>query len=303
MGAPCPAPLYEHRSQTHRYDRVSPASMTRAPSSRRYSRANRFGEGNGGYLAFLGRVSPEKGLDRAIAIARHVGLPRQTHSPAPRTARSRREALLEAPPDRDPIELFGQRHRGYRRSLTRSPASPGTALFLAGTARRDRRNRQGTSGSLTWPSSRTRDVSSAPRPTRWQIRLGLAKFRVATPVAALNWIDTRGDPDRDGFVEYHRRSVSADRGYGERNSGPARRGAVRPILRHGGRHPAIRDAGRRILCAHRRPRRDSRAMAEWPGPGRRRSLNRGARSERFGRSGGPRNADLVFTSGNSRLCA
>lgn len=29
----------------------------------------------GGYLAFLGRISPEKGIDRAIAIARAVGLP------------------------------------------------------------------------------------------------------------------------------------------------------------------------------------------------------------------------------------
>jgi glycosyltransferase involved in cell wall biosynthesis len=29
----------------------------------------------GGYLAFLGRISPEKGVDRAISIARAVGLP------------------------------------------------------------------------------------------------------------------------------------------------------------------------------------------------------------------------------------
>ena len=38
---------------------------------------HRFGKGNGGYLAFLGRVSPEKRVDRAIAIARQVGLPLQ----------------------------------------------------------------------------------------------------------------------------------------------------------------------------------------------------------------------------------
>jgi glycosyltransferase involved in cell wall biosynthesis len=30
---------------------------------------------SGGYLAFLGRVSPEKGVDRAIEIARKVGMP------------------------------------------------------------------------------------------------------------------------------------------------------------------------------------------------------------------------------------
>ncbi len=29
----------------------------------------------GGYLAFLGRISPEKGVDRAIKVARTVGIP------------------------------------------------------------------------------------------------------------------------------------------------------------------------------------------------------------------------------------
>jgi glycosyltransferase involved in cell wall biosynthesis len=33
-----------------------------------------FREGAGDYLAFLGRISPEKGLDRAIAIARQTGM-------------------------------------------------------------------------------------------------------------------------------------------------------------------------------------------------------------------------------------
>jgi glycosyltransferase involved in cell wall biosynthesis len=35
----------------------------------------RFGAGAGGYLAFLGRISPEKGPDRAIAIAKALGMP------------------------------------------------------------------------------------------------------------------------------------------------------------------------------------------------------------------------------------
>src|SRR5262249_19016460 len=34
-----------------------------------------FGDGGGGYLAFLGRCSPEKQLDVAIEIARGVGIP------------------------------------------------------------------------------------------------------------------------------------------------------------------------------------------------------------------------------------
>jgi glycosyltransferase involved in cell wall biosynthesis len=33
------------------------------------------GRGDGGYLAFIGRVSPEKGLDKAIKIARRSGIP------------------------------------------------------------------------------------------------------------------------------------------------------------------------------------------------------------------------------------
>ena len=32
-------------------------------------------EAKGGYLAFLGRISPEKGVDRAVAIARRAGIP------------------------------------------------------------------------------------------------------------------------------------------------------------------------------------------------------------------------------------
>ena len=35
------------------------------------------GTGSGGYLAFLGRISPEKGPDRAIEIAQRSGLPLQ----------------------------------------------------------------------------------------------------------------------------------------------------------------------------------------------------------------------------------
>lgn len=37
--------------------------------------ARSHGSGDGGYLAFVGRVSPDKGLDRAIHIARRAGIP------------------------------------------------------------------------------------------------------------------------------------------------------------------------------------------------------------------------------------
>ena len=35
----------------------------------------RAGRGDGGYLAFIGRISPEKGVEKAIKIARRVGIP------------------------------------------------------------------------------------------------------------------------------------------------------------------------------------------------------------------------------------
>jgi glycosyltransferase involved in cell wall biosynthesis len=35
----------------------------------------KYGKGKGGYLAFLGRISPEKGPDRAIEIAKRAGMP------------------------------------------------------------------------------------------------------------------------------------------------------------------------------------------------------------------------------------
>jgi glycosyltransferase involved in cell wall biosynthesis len=36
---------------------------------------HRAGSGAGGYFAFLGRISPEKGLDRAVAISKALGVP------------------------------------------------------------------------------------------------------------------------------------------------------------------------------------------------------------------------------------
>jgi glycosyltransferase involved in cell wall biosynthesis len=56
---------------------------------------------NGGYLAFLGRISPEKGIDRAIAIARAVGLPLRIAAKIDRVDeayfRSEIEPLLQGP--------------------------------------------------------------------------------------------------------------------------------------------------------------------------------------------------------------
>ena len=55
----------------------------------------------GGYLAFIGRISPEKGIDRAIAIARSVGLPLRIAAKIDRVDeayfRSEIEPLLQGP--------------------------------------------------------------------------------------------------------------------------------------------------------------------------------------------------------------
>ena len=59
------------------------------------------GAGTGGYLAFLGRISPEKRLDRAVEISRRVGLPLRVAAkvdPADRTYFEREiEPLLAGP--------------------------------------------------------------------------------------------------------------------------------------------------------------------------------------------------------------
>jgi glycosyltransferase involved in cell wall biosynthesis len=65
-------------------------------------------EGAGGYLAFLGRISPEKGVDRAIAIAQSVGLPLQIAAKVDPIDRAYFESQIE-PLLRDPmIEFLGE---------------------------------------------------------------------------------------------------------------------------------------------------------------------------------------------------
>lgn len=53
------------------------------------------GRGRGGYLAFLGRISPEKGPDTAIAIARRCGLPLRIAAKVDRADRAYFEQKIE----------------------------------------------------------------------------------------------------------------------------------------------------------------------------------------------------------------
>jgi glycosyltransferase involved in cell wall biosynthesis len=80
----------------------------------------------GGYLAFLGRISPEKRLDRAIAIARAVGLPLKIAAKVDRAdeAYFRREIVpLLAEPGIEFIGEINERQKG--RFLGNAGASTG----------------------------------------------------------------------------------------------------------------------------------------------------------------------------------
>ena len=69
---------------------------------------HRLGSGDGGYLAFLGRIAPEKGPDRAIAIARRAGVPLQIAAKVDPVDRDYFEHTI-APLLQDPlIEFIGE---------------------------------------------------------------------------------------------------------------------------------------------------------------------------------------------------
>jgi glycosyltransferase involved in cell wall biosynthesis len=62
----------------------------------------------GGYLAFLGRVSPEKGLDNAIAIASAVGLPLKIAAKVDRPDEAYFHRVIEPLLDPPAIEFIGE---------------------------------------------------------------------------------------------------------------------------------------------------------------------------------------------------
>jgi glycosyltransferase involved in cell wall biosynthesis len=62
----------------------------------------------GGYLAFLGRIAPEKRVDRAIEIARAVGLPLKIAAKVDRVDEEYFHAEIEPLLDRPGIEFIGE---------------------------------------------------------------------------------------------------------------------------------------------------------------------------------------------------
>lgn len=65
-------------------------------------------EPRGGYLVFLGRISPEKGLDRAIAIASAVGMPLKIAAKVDRPDKAYFHEQIEPLLDRPGIEFVGE---------------------------------------------------------------------------------------------------------------------------------------------------------------------------------------------------
>jgi len=63
---------------------------------------------SGEYLAFLGRTSPEKGLDRAIEIARSAGMPLKIAAKIDESDQEYFETVIEPLLNRDDVEFVGE---------------------------------------------------------------------------------------------------------------------------------------------------------------------------------------------------
>jgi len=68
----------------------------------------RAGDGAGGYLAFLGRISPEKRPDRAIRIARRAGIPLRIAAKVDRADEAYFEAVVKPLLDGPGVEFVGE---------------------------------------------------------------------------------------------------------------------------------------------------------------------------------------------------
>ncbi len=66
------------------------------------------GNGKGGYLAFLGRTSPEKGLDQAIEIANRAGVPLKIAAKVDRIDKEHFERLIKPKLDSPLVEFVGE---------------------------------------------------------------------------------------------------------------------------------------------------------------------------------------------------
>jgi glycosyltransferase involved in cell wall biosynthesis len=77
------------------------------------------GDGSGGYLAFVGRISPEKRVDRAIEIARRTGLKLIIAAKVDRVDREYFEQIIQPLLKRAPVEYVGEVNEQEKGALLR----------------------------------------------------------------------------------------------------------------------------------------------------------------------------------------
>jgi glycosyltransferase involved in cell wall biosynthesis len=83
----------------------------------------RYMPGQGGYLAFLGRISPEKGPERAIAIARATGMKLKMAAKVDRADREYFEARIRPLLDDPLIEFVGEVNEAGKQELLGNAAA------------------------------------------------------------------------------------------------------------------------------------------------------------------------------------
>ena len=66
------------------------------------------GQGDGGYLAFIGRISPEKGVDRAVTIARRAGIPLKIAAKVDKVDRAYYDAEIKPLMKEPGVEFIGE---------------------------------------------------------------------------------------------------------------------------------------------------------------------------------------------------
>jgi glycosyltransferase involved in cell wall biosynthesis len=76
-----------------------------------------FGTGDGGYLAFVGRVSPEKGLDRAILLARDAGIPLKIAAKIDKADQAYFHEVLEPLLRKPGVEFVGEINEDQKRDF------------------------------------------------------------------------------------------------------------------------------------------------------------------------------------------
>jgi glycosyltransferase involved in cell wall biosynthesis len=81
------------------------------------------GQGKGGYLAFIGRISPEKRLDRAIEIARAVGMPLKVAAKVDNADKAYFERVISPLLDNPTVEFIGEIGDGQKSAFLGNAAA------------------------------------------------------------------------------------------------------------------------------------------------------------------------------------